>query len=69
MVAGGRMNNLSMTEASKKLGVCTATLRKLIARGQVKAVQFVPNGKFHIPETEITKLLAGITDEKAPDNN
>ena len=52
---------LTVTEAAKSLGVCTATIRRSIKRKELKAFKLNAkgNGNYRIPVTELEKLFAG----------
>ena len=52
---------LTVTEAAKSLGVCTATIRRAIKRQELKAFKLNTkgNGNYRIPVTELEKLFAG----------
>ena len=47
----------SVKEAAEYLGLCTATIIKMIKNGKLKALQFEQNGKWKIKESELLKKI------------
>jgi len=47
----------SVKEAAEYLGLCTATIIKMIKNGKLKALQFEQNGKWKIKESELVKKI------------
>lgn len=50
---------ISVTEASKEIGVCTATIRRAIKTGKLKAFRLSDkiNATYRIPVEELKKLF------------
>lgn len=48
---------LDVVQASKRLRVCTATVRRRIAKGELRALRIGHGGPIRIPETEVDRLL------------